>query len=358
MKKWQKQLQNSITTLDQLKKSIRLSVEEEEAIKTVRSKWSITPHILSLMDKDDPACPIRRQFVPSLAEKKNVYGQEDFLYKHENWDKEPDRPHSVARQYHDRVAFLVSQVCATYCRHCLRKEAIMEENKFGLRFDIEEGFQWIREHKEIRDILFTGGDPFLLPDEKIEYLIARAREIPHVQMIRFGSRTLVTLPDRITARLCKILKGYHKVPIWINTQVNHPREITEKTARAAYKLTCCGINIGNQTVLLRGINDDVAVFKELNQKLLAIRIRPYYLYACNMAPRIDHFRVPLETGLKLIHEGIRGHTSGLAQPHYVITTNLGKIMLNDEYYIVNKSPTKWTLRNHNGEIIAIPNPPA
>jgi len=234
---------------------------------------------------------------------------------------------------------------------------VVVDRDLKLRMDVEEGLQWIAEHEEIRDVLVTGGDPFILSDDKIDYLIRKLREIPHLQMIRFGTRTPIVLPHRITSGLKKVLSGYHKVPIWINTQCNNSNEITEQTAKAVYDLLSCGVNVGNQAVLLKGINDDVASFRALHQKLLTVRIRPYYVFYCEPAPGIDHLRTPVEKGAELIRDAIRGHTSGLAQPMYVIATNIGKIPLMPDYYIVDKNEKEYTLKNYQGKTTTWPNIP-
>lgn len=356
MEEWQVQLQTFVDTLDKLKQHINVSPEEEEAITSMKTKWGTTPYFASLMDPSDPACPIRRQVIPSLKERQNEYGVENYLIWKENRDTEEVRPDSIARQYHDRVAFTVTDVCANYCRHCFRKEAVVDR-ELKLRMDVDEGLAWIRAHEEVRDVLITGGDPFILADEKIEYLVRKLREVPHLQMIRFGTRSPIVLPQRITDGLKKILDGFHRVPIWINTQCNHPKEITEETARAVYDLLRCGVNVGNQAVLLKGINDDVDTFRELHQKLLTVRIRPYYVFYCEPAPGIDHFRTTVEKGAELIRDAIRGHTTGLAQPMYVIATNIGKIPLMPDYYIVGKDEKEYTLRNYQGKLTQWPNMP-
>ncbi|MCF8081415.1 MAG: KamA family radical SAM protein, partial [Desulfobacterales bacterium] len=267
MEEWKEQMQNHVDTAEKLRRFINLTEGEEEAIASMKTKWGTTPYFASLMDPDDPTCPIRRQVIPSPLELKNRYGIENYLVWKENRATEEVRPDSIARQYDDRIAFTVTDVCANYCRHCFRKELVVDR-ELKLRFDVDEGLEWIADHPEIRDVLITGGDPFILSDEKIEYVIAKLREIPHLEMIRFGTRTPIVLPQRITEGLKKILKSYHRVPIWINTQCNHPKEITEETARAVYDLLTCGVNVGNQAVLLKGINDDVETFRRLHQKLL------------------------------------------------------------------------------------------
>lgn len=354
MENWKEQMSNFVDTIDKLEGHINLSDGEREAIETLDTKWGTTPYFASLMDPDDPECPIRRQVIPSLEEQKNVYGLDNYLVWKENRATDEVRPDCIARQYEDRVAFTVVDVCGIYCRHCFRKELVVDQD-LSLRFDVDEGIKWIKEHSEVRDILVTGGDPFLLSDEKIAYIIDELRKIDHVEMIRFGTRTPIVMPQRITKELMEVLKGFHRVPIWINTQCNHPKEITEETAKAVYKLMSCGINVGNQAVLLKGINDDVETFKELHQKLLRVRIKPYYVFYCEPAPGIDHFRTPVEKGAELIRDGLRGHTTGLAQPMYVVATNIGKIPLMPNYYFAQKTKEEYTLVNHNNEKTTIPN---
>ncbi len=356
MEEWKLQLQNSVNTLERLKKFINVTPEEEKAIATLKTKWGTSPYFASLMDKDDPNCPIRKQVLPSMQEVVNKFGIENYLIWKENRDTEEVRPDSIARQYDDRVAFTVTDVCVNYCRHCFRKELVVDKD-LQLRMDVEEGLAWIREHKEIRDVLITGGDPFILSDDKIEYVIRKLREISHLEMIRFGTRAPIVLPQRITDGLRNVLSVYHKIPIWINTQCNHPNEITDQTAEAVFKLLTCGVNVGNQAVLLKGINDDPDTFRRLHQKLLTVRIRPYYVFYCEPAPGIDHFRTPVERGAELIRDTLRGHTTGLAQPIYVIATNIGKIPLMPDYYIVGKDDKEYTLRNYKGITTKWPNMP-
>jgi lysine 2,3-aminomutase len=356
MEEWMEQLRGSINTIEKLEKVVNLAPEEKKAIQTLNTKWGTTPYFASLMDRDDPNCPIRKQVIPSLREKENRYGIKNYLIYKENRAGGETRPDSIARQYDDRIAFTVTDTCANYCRHCFRKELVVDR-ELKLRFDVEEGLEWIREHSEIRDVLVTGGDPFILADNKIDYLVRKLREIPHLQMIRFGTRTPIVLPHRITEGLKKVLGRFHKIPIWVNTQCNHAKEITEQTARAVYDLLCRGVNVGNQAVLLKGINDDVRSFRELHQKLLTVRIRPYYVFYCEPAPGIDHFRTPVEKGAELIRDALRGHTTGLAQPMYVIATNVGKIPLMPDYYMVKKTETEYTLRSYKGQLTTIPNIP-
>ncbi len=356
MEQWTEQLRKFVDTAEKLKKFVNLSPEEETAINETNTRWGTTPYFASLMDPDDQSCPIRKQVIPSQREKENKYGIQDYLIWKENRATDEVRPDSIARQYYDRVAFTVTDVCANYCRHCFRKELVVDRD-LKLRFDLDEGLEWIRKHEEIRDVLITGGDPFMLSDDKIEYLIRKLREISHLQMIRFHTRMVIVLPQRITEGLQKVLKSYHEIPIWVNVQCNHSNEITEETAKAVFALLTCGCSVGNQGVLLKGINDDVETFRRLHQKLLSVRIRHYYMFYCEPAPGIDHFRTRVEKGAELIRDAIRGHTTGLAQPMYVIATNIGKIPLMPDYYIQEVTSEKYILKNYKGQITAIPNIP-
>src|SRR6056297_907145 len=208
---WKEQVRNEINTLEQLEQIINVSDDEREAITTLKTRWGTTPYFASLMDKDDPNCPIRMQVLPSMKEQHNRYGMDNYLMWKENRATEEKRPDSIARQYHDRIAFTVLELCGIYCRHCFRKELVVSQD-LQLRFDVDEGLEWIREHSEIRDVLITGGDPLLLSDEKLEYLITQLREMPHIEMIRIGSRLPIVLPQRITEGLKKAIGGFHRVP--------------------------------------------------------------------------------------------------------------------------------------------------
>ncbi|MBF8273294.1 MAG: lysine 2,3-aminomutase YodO family protein [Magnetococcales bacterium] len=354
MSEWQDQLRNRVDSLEKLEKFIHLTSAEREAIAALgNTRWGTTPYFAALMDKEDPDCPIRKQVIPSMLEQQNNFGMEGYLVWKENRDTKEKRPDCIARQYTDRVAFAVTQVCGTYCRHCFRREMTISKD-LKLRLDVDDGLKWILEHPEVRDVLITGGDPFILSDDEIEYLVRKLREIPHVEMIRFGSRLPIVLPQRIDASLKKRLGGYHKVPIWVNTQCNHPKEITEHTARAVYDLMTCGVNVGNQAVLLKGINDSAEVFTRLHQLLLNIRIRPYYLFYCELAPGIDHFRTPLEKGAELIRDALRGRTTGMAQPLYVVATKIGKIPILSESHVVSRDDKKYILKNHDGRTVEMP----
>ncbi len=359
---WQKQIANQVNTLEELSRYINISPDEEEAIETLDTRWGTTPYYASLMDKNDPGCPIRRMVIPSMKENENKYGIPNYLVFKENreatdrFGENGKRPDCLARQYDDRIAFIVTDICASYCRYCFRREAVIDQ-ELHLRFDVEEGLEWIREHEEIRDVLMTGGDPLMLSDEENEYLIDSLRDIPHIEMIRIHTKMPNTCPHRITKNLLEILGREHNIPIWLNVHFSHPTEITDKTKKVIWDILRAGINVGNQGVLLKGINDDVDTFKELHQKLLSVRIRPYYMFHCQQAPGIDHFRTPIEKGAELIRDGIRGHTSGLAQPMYVISSNVGKIPLMPDYYILEKGEEEYKFRSYREDIAYLPNIP-
>ncbi len=359
---WEEQIRNQVNTLEKLRQYINVAPDEEKAIKTLNTRWGTTPYYASLMDKDDPACPLRKMVIPSMRENENKYGIPNYLVFKENREKTDrfgengKRPDSVARQYDDRVAFTVTDICASYCRYCFRREVVIDQ-ELQLRFDVDEGLEWIRRHEEIRDVLMTGGDPLMLSDEDIKYLIDNLRSIPHLEMIRIHTKMPATCPHRITKNLLEILGREHNIPIWLNVHINHPKEITDKTKKVVWDLLRAGINVGNQGVLLKGINDDVDTFRKLHQKLLSVRIRPYYMFHCQLARGVDHFRAPVEKGAELIRDGIRGHTTGLAQPMYVVATNFGKIPLMPDYYILGNGGTKYKLQSYKKDITSIPHIP-
>jgi lysine 2,3-aminomutase len=316
---WNEMLVSDLKTLLSL---INLTDEELAAFKEVKYKWGTTRHFISLMDENDPNCPIRRQVIPSIEE--NIFSdKKDYLIWKEN-RQDKSTPDCIARQYKDRIAFLVSDVCASYCRYCFRKEAILD-NSLDLKFNFEEGIHWIKEHKEIRDVLITGGDPLMLSNNKLGHIINEIRSINHVEMIRIGTRMPVVLPERIDSEFLHLIKGFYRAPIWVNIQCNHPKEVTNELTHVVYKILSCGVNVGNQSVLLKGINDDVDTFRLLNQKLLSIRVRPYYLFHCEPAPGNDHFMTTYEEGCELMDNALLGHTTGMARPMYVIATDKGKV---------------------------------
>lgn len=343
---WRTQLQNRITTVEQLREWINVSDREEQAIRSCEGKyrWSITPYYAALMDKNDENCPIRLQAVPNLAEFQSSPDASpdpvgDTVYRKTN---------RVVHKYPDRVILLVTEACAVYCRHCTRKYhttdlagSYFEKNEAA---SWEEDFEYIASHPEIRDVLLTGGDPLTYGDTKLELIISRLRQIPHVEIIRIGSRYPVLLPQRITPEFCAMLEKYH--PIWLNTHFNHPKEITPEAAAACDRLLRHGIVVQNQTVLLKGINDDLPTMQLLLRELLKIRVRPYYLYHCDNVTGVSHFVTSIAKGQEIMR-GLLGHMTGFSVPQYIITTSLGKIPLWQEQLQIQED--KYWIENYRGE---------
>lgn len=345
-KNWHWQVRNRITSVKMLEKYIKLTDKEKEAIEKVlgRFRMAITPYYLTLMNPDDPNCPIRMQAIPSINEMH--IGSHDF---NDPLNEDVDSPvPGLTHRYPDRVLFLITDMCSMYCRHCTRRRFAGQTDSERNKASIESGLEYIRNHPEVRDVLLSGGDAFLVSDEKIEYILQELRKIPHVEIIRFGTRTPVVMPQRITDKLVSMLKKYH--PIWVNTHFNHVKEITSEAKLAIDKMADAGIPLGNQSVLLRGINDNVDTMKELVQKLVYIRVRPYYIYQCDLSMGIEHFRTPVSKGIEII-EGLRGHTSGFAVPTFVVDApgGGGKIPVMPQY-LISQAPGKVVLRNYKGMI--------
>lgn len=349
---WKWQVRNRINTVDQLKDIINLTEEEEEDIKKVLDKFrmGITPYYAAQMDKEDHTCPIRMQAVPTIAE--THIGAADMTDPlHEDEDSPVE---GLTHRYPDRVLFLVTDQCSMYCRHCTRRRFAGQQDKAVSTDKIDKQIEYIRNTPEVRDVLLSGGDALLISDEKLEYIIKKLREIPHVEIIRIGSRTPVVCPQRITDDLVNMLKKYH--PIWLNTHFNHPKEITPESTEAIAKLADAGIPLGNQSVLLRGINDCVHVMKDLVQQLVKIRVRPYYIYQCDLSLGIEHFRTTVGKGIEIM-EGLRGHTSGYAVPTFVVDAPGGggktPVMPN---YVLSRSSNRLILRNYEGVITTYTEP--
>jgi lysine 2,3-aminomutase len=349
---WKWQVRNRINTVDQLKDIINLTKQEEEDIKKVLDKFrmGITPYYAAQMDKEDHTCPIRMQAVPTIAE--THIGAADMTDPlHEDEDSPVE---GLTHRYPDRVLFLVTDQCSMYCRHCTRRRFAGQQDKAVSTDKIDKQIEYIRNTPEVRDVLLSGGDALLISDEKLEYIIKKLREIPHVEIIRIGSRTPVVCPQRITDDLVNMLKKYH--PIWLNTHFNHPKEITPESTEAIAKLADAGIPLGNQSVLLRGINDCVHVMKDLVQQLVKIRVRPYYIYQCDLSLGIEHFRTTVGKGIEIM-EGLRGHTSGYAVPTFVVDAPGGggktPVMPN---YVLSRSSNKLILRNYEGVITTYTEP--
>lgn len=346
---WAWQMRNRIRGAEALARYIDPEPEELAAIEALADRFHfvITPYYASLMKWGDAKCPLRRQVVPVAAELDDPMGLSDPL------DEVAHSPvKNVIRVYPDRIAFCVNNDCALYCRFCLRKRMVGDTEWVMQKREIETALDWIAATPEIRDVLLTGGDPLIFSDKRLGWLIERLRQIPHVEIIRLGTRLPVTLPYRVTDALCDMLREHH--PIWVNTHFNHPNEITEASAEACMKLADAGIPVGNQSVLLKGINDDPATMKRLNELLVRIRVRPYYCYQAQLLEGTAHFRVPIEQGIELFRQ-LRGRTSGFAIPQYVLDTPHGKVPLMHPY-AKGRDGDDYCVEAWNGEIWREPNP--
>ncbi len=348
---WKWQLRNRIMDLDTLKKVINLTPVEEEGVKSSLGKlrMAITPYWITLIDKDDPDDPIRKQAIPTIKELE--IKEEDIF---DPLFEEVDSPvKGLTHRYPDRVLFLITDQCGMYCRHCTRRRLAGERDKTRTKEELMAGIDYIREHTEINDVLLSGGDALLVSDNILELIIKELRKIPHIDVIRIGTRAPSTLPMRITDNLVEMLKKYH--PIWLNTQFNHYKEITDESKKAILKLVDAGIPVGNQSVLLKGINDCPIIQKKLVNELVKIRVRPYYLYQCDLSQGISHFRTSVGKGIEII-ENLRGHISGFKIPTYIIDTlGGGKIPVFPDY-LISMSDRKVILRNYEGGIFSYTEP--
>lgn len=349
---WKWQIANSIKSTDDLARYFVLSDEEKSDINKCLTtfRMAITPYYASLIDPNDPNDPIRKQSIPSIAE---TYQCDDDLSDPLGEEDESPVPYIVHR-YPDRVLFLVTLKCSMYCRHCTRRRVVGEKDRIIDEESMKVAVEYISNHPEIRDVLVSGGDPLVMGTAKLEAIISSLRAIKHVDIIRIGTRVPVVLPMRITDELVNMLKKYH--PIWINTHFNHPNEITAESEQACMKIVDAGIPLGNQSVLLRDINDNVTTMKDLLLKLVHIRVRPYYLYQCDLSRGIGHFRTSVDTGVKIIHE-LTGFISGYAVPKYVIDapTGGGKIPINYNY-VISKDDKEVVMENYLGKIYRYPQP--
>lgn len=349
---WRWQVRNRITSVEELKQVVNLTEIEEKNIEETLKKFrmGITPYYASLMDKDNPECPVRKQAIPTIMETHlGAADMEDPLHE----DTDSPVP-GLTHRYPDRVLMLITDQCSMYCRHCTRRRfAGQQDSAMGMD-RIEAAIEYIRNTPQVRDVLLSGGDALLVSDERLETIIKKLREIPHVEIIRIGTRVPVVLPQRITDDLVNMLKKYH--PIWLNTHFNHPKEITEESKTAIARLADAGIPLGNQSVLLRGVNDCVHIMRELVHGLVKMRVRPYYIYQCDLSMGIEHFRTSVSKGIEII-EGLRGHTSGYAVPTFVVDAPGGggktPVMPN---YVISMSPNKVVLRNFEGVITTYTEP--
>ncbi|AJE03359.1 KamA family radical SAM protein [Geobacter pickeringii] len=339
MELWRRRLAESVTAPEEIAEKFGMDPALLAPV-VRRYPLRITRHYLGLIQ--GVGDPIWRQCVPDLQELEDDQ-QADPL------DEERLSPvPGLIHRYPDRVVWLVSNECAVYCRFCMRKRRVGCPGQSADDRTVEDALRYIAETPQIRDVILSGGDPLLLDDDFLELILARLAAIPHVEMVRIGTRAPVTLPERITLRLCRMLRRYH--PLYVNTHFNHPREITPEAAHACARLANAGIPLGNQTVLLRGVNDDPAVMALLMQRLLAIRVRPYYIHQMDLVRGTRHFRTTVDTGLSIM-ERLRGHTSGMAAPYYVIDApgGKGKIPLLPD--CASRRGDVWLLRNYCGEII-------
>jgi lysine 2,3-aminomutase len=349
---WRWQLRHRVTKLEHLQEILQLIPEEIEGIKQSKGRLAlaVTPYFVSLMDPSNPNCPIRRQAVPRI--------EECHLSKNDMVDpcgEDKNSPVSgLVHRYPDRVLLLVTDQCATYCRYCTRRRLVGSNERPITQGNFEEVLKYLKTHKKVRDVLLSGGDPLLLENERLEEILSRLRMIPHIELLRIGTRAPVTLPQRITVGLVRMLKKYH--PLMISIHFTHPKEITDAVRRACNELADGGIPLGSQTVLLKGINDKPNVMKKLVHELLKIRVRPYYIYQCDLATGTEHFRTSVATGIQII-EKLRGHTTGYAIPTYVIDApgGGGKIPIEPEY-VISKEKGKLVLRNYEGQVFEYPEP--
>ena len=348
---WRWQLSNRLNSAEDFEKVLNLTDSERRALNTQNLfRVDITPYYASLMDPNDTEDPIRKQVVPRDDEITPFTGMmEDSLAE----DRHSPVPGLVHR-YPDRVLMLVTTQCASYCRYCTRSRIVGDPTATFSRSEFEMQIEYLKRTPQVRDVLLSGGDPLVLAPKLLEELLSRLREIPHIEIIRIGSRVPVFMPQRVDDELCNMLQKYH--PLWMNIHVNHPNEISAELAQAADKLTRAGIPLGNQSVLLAGVNDCVHVQRKLVQDLVRIRVRPYYLYQCDLVEGAGHFRTPVAKGIEII-EGLRGHTSGYAVPTYVVDApgGGGKIPLMPNYQ-VTMSDHKIVLRNYEGYITTYEEP--
>lgn len=349
---WKWQVENRIETLDDLKKYIDLTPEEEEGVKQCLGtlRMAITPYYLSLIDPKNPNDPIRKQAIPTANE---LHRSDADLLDPLHEDTDSPVP-GLTHRYPDRVLLLITDQCSMYCRHCTRRRFAGQTDAMISMDQINKCIDYIRKTPEVRDVLLSGGDALMLSDDLLEHIIKSLREIPHVEIVRIGSRTPVVMPQRITPEFVNMLKKYH--PIWLNTHFNHPNEFTPEAAKACALMADAGIPLGNQTVLLAGVNDCVHVMRDLVHGLVKIRVRPYYIYQCDLSLGLEHFRTPVSKGIEII-EGLRGHTSGYCIPTFVVDAPGGggktPVMPN---YVISQSPHKVVLRNFEGVITTYTEP--
>ena len=348
---WKWQLKNRITTLEQLERLMPTLTPEERAgtiLANTKLAAAITPHFFNLIDPADENCPIRWQVIPRVEETHTATWEMADPCGEDSHSPVPGLVH----RYPDRVLFLVTDRCAAYCRYCTRSRLVSNATGYDFHPEFDKQIDYIRKNTAIRDVLLSGGDPLLFSDEKLEFLLARLREIPHVEFLRIGTRIPIFLPQRITPELCAMLKKFH--PLFISVHSNHPRELTTEVRDALGRLADAGIPLGNQSVLLRNVNDDPTVMLAHVQKLLMCRVRPYYIYQCDLISGSAHLRSSVRRGLEIM-EQLRGHTTGYAVPQFVIDApgGGGKVPVNPEY-VLARNDERVVIRNFEGKVFEYP----
>jgi lysine 2,3-aminomutase len=347
---WRWQLANRISSLREIRRIIRLTPEEEAGIEigSRRFRLEITPYFANLINPDDPTCPIRKQVIPIVSELNAIESEAEDPLAEAQYSPAP----GIIHRYPDRVLFYPTAHCASYCRFCTRSRIVGHVEETLRRDELEQAFAYLRAHHEVRDVVVSGGDPLTIGDNKLEQLIATLRSIAHIEIVRLHTRVPVFLPQRVTPALAAMLKTFH--PIYISIHFNHPREITREVTEACASLADAGIPLAGQTVLLRGVNDDIATMKRLMHELLKIRVRPYYLNQGDLVAGTSHLRAGVATGLAIM-EQLRGHTTGLAVPTYVIDTphGGGKVPITPNY-VISQNHGRILLRNFRGEVYEYP----
>jgi len=348
---WRWQLQHRITNVEQLQRLMpTLTPEEYAGAKLANHKLAlaITPYFFNLIDPSDENCPIRWQVIPRIEETNTAPWEMTDPCGEDSHSPVPGLVH----RYPDRVLFLVTDRCAAYCRYCTRSRLVSNATGYDFHPEFDKQIDYIRSHPEVRDVLLSGGDPLLFSDERLEHLLSQLRAIPHLEFLRIGTRIPIFLPQRITPELCAMLKKFH--PLFVSIHSNHPRELTTEVRDALGRLADAGIPLGNQSVLLRNVNDDVTVMKAQVQKLLMCRVKPYYLYQCDLISGSAHLRASVRKGLEIM-ENLRGHTTGYAVPQYVIDApnGGGKVPVNPDY-ILSRDDDRIIVRNYEGKVFEYP----
>lgn len=349
---WRWHQRHAVRNLAQLERYIPLTPEERAGVQETAELFriGISPYYLSLVDRDHPLCPIRMQSIPVRAEARVRPGElEDPLGEDKTRPEE-----AIVHKYPDRVLFLALDTCSVYCRHCTRRRITKGGEAELTKEQLRRGVEYIRQHPEVRDVLISGGDPFLLTEERLEELLAPLYEIPHVEMVRIGTRVPVCLPMRVTDSLARLLRRY--APVYVVTHFNHPKELTPEAREACERLVDHGVPVENQAVLMRRLNSDARIIRELSHALLRIRVRPYYLHQMDVAQGCEHLRTPISKGVEIL-EQLRGHTTGLAVPHLAVDLpgGGGKVTLQPDY-VVERGERETVLRNFKGERYVYPEP--